>query len=346
MKRIVFVVTMFLLIAGGTAVAEDKKGEPEYLIKMATLVPEVGDVSEHFFEMKKELEERTQGRMKLRVYFGGVMGDEPDIIKKIRLGQLHGGMMLTLLGLGHICPASKVLQLPFLFNNYGEVDHILTTTRPTFARLFEEKGVYLVTWSEIGFGYFVFKDPIDSFEDIKKIKMVSFTGDPVFAESEKTAGFENLIPLHISETLTGLQTGLLQGTFGPYVSIVALQWFSYAKYALNVPFSYSPGGTIVSKKYFDKIPPDLKEIFFDVLRKREPMMMDLIRKMEKDSYDELVQHGMVVIGKDKAAAITGEMKKGTRPLYDKLVDEYYPASLLKEIQNKLEKYRAQKEAKK
>ncbi|UCD85794.1 MAG: TRAP transporter substrate-binding protein DctP [Deltaproteobacteria bacterium] len=343
MKRTILVSIIFLLIAGGAAIAENKKGEPEYLIKMATIAPEMGEGSELMYKMNEELMKRTQGRLKLRVYFGGVMGDEPDIVKKMRLGQLQGGMVLTLLGLGHICPAAKVLELPFLFNNHDEIDHVVfTEMRPTFARLFEEKGAYLVCWSEIGFGYYFFKNRVNSFKDIKKVKMVSFTGDPVFAAAEKAAGFENLIPLHISETLTGLQTGLIDGTLGPFLSVIAFQWFSYTNYVLNLPFSYSPAGTVVDKKFFDRLPRELREVFFDVWRKWEPEWIQIARRMEKDSYGALLQRGMVEIEKEKALAIAEEMKKGTHPLYDKFIDEYYPSWLLAEILERLAKYRAEK----
>ncbi|MCX5868061.1 MAG: TRAP transporter substrate-binding protein DctP [Proteobacteria bacterium] len=343
MKKPAFLIVVALILAGSPGYAGEIKGETQYLIKMATLLPEMGPSRDLVYEMKKELSERTGGRLNLRVYFGGVMGDEPDIVRKIRLGQLQGGMMLTLLGLGQISPAVKVLQLPFLFDNREEVDYVLNMMRPEFARLFEEKGMYFVDWSEIGFGYFFSKDPINNFEDIKKVKMVAFTGDPLFNEAEKVAGFGNLIPLHITETLTGLQTGLIGGTYVPFVGLIALQWAPYAKYVLNVPFSYSPGGAVVDKNFFDRLSPADREVFFDVFRKREREIgFELVRKMEREAYDSLLKRGMIEVEKGKAELIASEMKKRTRPLYEKFEGEYYPAWLLKEVLDRLEEYRAQK----
>lgn len=343
MKKLAFLMVVALILAGSPGYTGEKKGETQYLIKMATLVPEIGPSRDLVYDMKKELSERTGGRLNLRVYFGGVMGDEPDIVRKIRLGQLQGGMTLTLLGLGQISPAVKVLQLPFLFDNREEIDYILNVMRPEFARLFEEKGMYFVDWSEIGFGYFLSKDPLNNLEDIKKVKMVAFTGDPLFNEAEKVAGFGNLIPLQITETQTGLQTGLIGGTYGPFISVIALQWAPYAKYVLNVPFSYSPGGTVVDKNFFDRVSPADREVFFDVFRKREREIgFEMVRKMEREAYDSLLKRGMIDVEKGKAEIIASEMKKRTRPLYEKFVGEYYPSWLLKEVLDQLEKYRAQK----
>lgn len=330
-----------LVMGAGHAAAAEK--EKQYVIKLATLIPEMGPASELMHGIKQEIADRTGDRLKLIVYFGGVMGDEPDIVRKIRLGQLQGGLMMTLLGLGQVCPALKILELPFLFRNHEEVDHILSTMRPTFARLMEENGVYFVSWAEIGFGYFLFKSPLNSYDEVHKVKMVSFTGDPLFSAAEKAAGFDNLVPLHISETLSGLQTGLIDGTFGPFVSVIGLQWTSYAQHVLHVPFSYSPGGTFVDKKFFDRIPAQDQEVFFDVMRKSERELgFTLVRKMEKEAYEGLQKRGLQPIEEEKALTIAREMRKRTRPLYEKFTGKYYPAWLLEEILERLEKFRAGK----
>lgn len=345
MKRVIFISIVFLLVTGGMTIAEERKGEPQYLVKMASIIPEIGPAMELVSEMKKELLERTQGRLGMMIYFGGVMGDEPDIVRKMRLGQLQGGAFLTLIGLGQICPAAKVLELPFLFNSNDEVDHIVFNMQTAFSRLFEEKGAYLVSWGEIGFGRFFFKNPVKTIEDIKKVKMTSFIGDPVFSASEKAAGFGNLIPLTVPEVLTGLQTGLVNGALNPAVGLVSLQWNTQVNYVLNVPFAYSPAGTVVDKKFFDQLPRELREVFFDVWKKREVNWIQIARKMEKEAYEGLVRRGMIEIDKENSLAIVEEMKKGTQPLYDKFIGEYYPAWLLSEILNSLAQYRQGKGAK-
>ncbi|MCX5866358.1 MAG: TRAP transporter substrate-binding protein DctP, partial [Proteobacteria bacterium] len=268
-----------------------------------------------------------------------------DIVRKMRLGQLQGGGM-TLLGLGQLCPAAKVLELPFLFNNYEEIDYVvMNKLRPGFIKLFEEKGVYMLGWYDMGFGYFFFKDPIRNFEDISKVKMVTFTGDPLFFEGEKVAGFENLIPLHISETITGLQTGLLTGTFSPFFALVGLQWNTHVKYVLNVPFSYSVAAMVIDKNFVDKMPPPYQKVLFEAMNKYESSVNQELRRMEKETYDSLLKRGLVEIPKDTAQEIVAEMKKRTRPLYEKLVDVYYPKWILAGILDALAQYRQGKEMK-
>jgi len=346
MKKIIWGAMLFFLLAGaGIASAEEKKGEAEYIIKFATVVPEMGAMAEMMQAFKKEILEKTNDKVKVIIYFGAVMGDEMDIVRKMRLGQLQGGGM-TLLGLGQLCPAAKVLELPFLFNNYEEIDYVvMNKLRPGFIKLFEEKGVYMLGWYDMGFGYFFFKDPIRNFEDISKVKMVTFTGDPLFFEGEKAAGFENLIPLHISETITGLQTGLLTGTFSPFFALVGLQWNTHVKYVLNVPFSYSVAAMVIDKNFVDKMPPPYQKVLFEAMNKYESSVNQELRRMEKETHDSLLKRGLVEIPKDTAQEIVAEMKKRTRPLYEKLVDVYYPRWILSGILDALAQYRQGKEMK-
>ena len=308
-------------------------------MELATIIPAVGPAADLLEELRQELFESTGGRMKLVIYTGGVMGDEPDIVRKMRLGQIHGGIMMTLVGMGIICPETKVLELPFLFNNYDEVDHVLARTRTTFSRLFEKKDAYLVSWSEIGFGYFFFKNPLRSPKDLKKVKMVSYFGDPLFTEAEKAAGFKHLIPMQVSETLYGLQTGMIDGAFGTLTSMIALQWPPRIRYFLKVPFAYSPGGTVVSKTYFDSLPPDLKEAFFNVLLNWEPLIVCLMRMMEEEVIAVLPENGIEEVPEDITRDISREMRARTRPLYHSLGGKYYPPELLEEIQTLLKEYR-------
>lgn len=343
MKKIIVGVMLFFLLAGaGLASAEEKKTGTEYVIKIATIVPEMGSMAEMFQNFKKDLSEKTNDKVKVIIYYGAVMGDETDIVRKMRLGQLQGGGM-TLLGLGQLCPASKVIELPFLFNDFDEIDYVvMDKMRPAFDRLFEERGVYLVGWYDTGFGYYFFKDPIHNFDDIRKTKMVSFTGDQLFAESEKAVGFDNLVPLHISETLTGLQTGLINGTFAPFFAMVGLQWNTHVRYVLNQPISYSVAGLVIDKAFVDKMPPAYKTALFDSMKKYEPNMKQEIRRMEKDTYNSLLKRGLTQIPPDKAQPIIDEMKKRARPLYDKFIDQYYPSWLISGILNTLAQYRQEK----
>lgn len=342
MKKIALVLVVFLFLIVDQAAAEEKNsGEAKHVIKIGTVVPEMGSFGDMMADFKKEVSDRTGDQLKVIIYFGGVMGDEVDIVRKMRLGQLQAGGM-TLLGLGQIVPAAKVLQIPFLFNDYEEVDYILKKMRPAFTRLFEEKGAYLLGWYDMGFGYFFFQDPVDSFADIQKTKMVSFVGDPVFAECEKAYGFENLIPLAIAETLGGLRTGLINGTFCPFFALVGLQWNSHVNYVLNVPTNYSIAAIVGDKKAIDALPPQLREVLFDTMLKREhPLSMEL-RKMENETYTNLLKRGLIEISPDKAKPIIEEMKKKSRYIYDKYADDLYPSWLLAGILNNLAAYRSEK----
>ena len=335
---ILFIFLFALLPSAGRA--GEKQENPLYTVELATIVPTVGPAAELIRELEQELLGATRGRMKLVIHAGGIKGDEPDIVRKMRSGQLQGGIMLTAIGMGLICPEMKVLQLPFLFNDYDEVDHVLHAMRPMFSRLFAQRKAYLVSWSEIGFGYFLFRNPIRGIGDLEKMKMVTFAGDPIFTRSEQAVGFRNLVPMHISDMLHGLETGVIDGTFGTLTSMVALQLTSRARYFLNVPFAYSPGGTVVDQEYFDRLPADLQEIFLDVLRNWEPLIIHLVRMMEEELFHAFPENGISEISPETTGEISRWMRDRTLPLHRSLAGEFYSPELLAEVQARLNEYRA------
>jgi len=147
-----------------------RRARPRYEIKFATLAPEGSTWMNIMHELDDELYERSGGEVGFRIYAGGVSGDESDVLRKIRIGQLHAAGF-TGVGMGEILPEVRVLDLPFLFFNYGEVDYVLERTRETFSRRFAEEGFELMGWAEVGFVYFYSKEPIKTQEDLKSRKL-------------------------------------------------------------------------------------------------------------------------------------------------------------------------------
>ena len=154
----IFVVCIALLsisVCTVQAVEEAKK----YKIKIATLAPEGSSWMKRFHEASRVIENRSQGRLKIKVYAGGIMGDEADIIRKIRIGQLHGAAV-TGVGLGIIQPAVRVLDLPFLFESDEELDFIREQLDEEFDQKFEERGYVLLGWGEVGWIHVFSKRPV------------------------------------------------------------------------------------------------------------------------------------------------------------------------------------------
>ena len=143
-----------------------------YILKFATLMPTGTAWSKILDDWVKDVEHKSDGRIKFKMYSGGVMGDEPDVLRKIRKGQLHGGMF-TGYGIGRIYSPARVLEVPFLFKNVDETDYIREQIMPDLELGFRDSGFELLGWPEVGFIHFFSTKRITSVDDIKKAFIIT-----------------------------------------------------------------------------------------------------------------------------------------------------------------------------
>ncbi|MDH3252744.1 MAG: TRAP transporter substrate-binding protein DctP [Ignavibacteria bacterium] len=255
----------------------------EYIIKFATLAPEGSTWMNVMREYDKAIRAESGGKLGFRIYPGGVQGEDKDVIRKMRLGQLHSAG-LTGVGLGEIAPQVRLLDSPFLFQNYDEVDHVYETFNSEFDRAFQENNFVLLGWAEVGFVYVFSNTPVRSVEDMNGVKMWMWEGDPVAEATFRSFGI-NPIPLSVVDVLTSLQTGLINGAYiSPYAAI-ALQWNTRVKYMLNVPLADAAGAVVIAKKKFDTLPPDLQQV---LLRNGKKFLRELTRKSREQNEAALV----------------------------------------------------------
>ena len=230
----------------------------KYKIKFASLAPEGSTWANVMKEYDQAVRTESNGQLGFKIYSGGVMGDDKTVLRKIRLGQLHSAGF-TGVGLGEIAPEVRILDSPFLFRNYDEVDFILNRFHDNFSKAFEKKGYVLLGWAEVGFVYVFSQKPIASKADMSGVKMWMWEGDAV-AEATFQALEISATPLSVIEVMTALQTGMVNATYISPLAGIAMQWFTRANYMMEFPLADAAGAVVISKKKFDKIPPEMQQI--------------------------------------------------------------------------------------
>jgi TRAP-type C4-dicarboxylate transport system substrate-binding protein len=225
---------------------------PEYIIKFATVAPEGSTWMKHMREFDKDLREKSDGDLGFGFYAGGVAGDEVDVLKKIRIGQIHSAAFSGV-GFGHILPMVRVLDLPFLFRNDEEADRVHEQLRPFFRDQFRRKGFELLAWAEVGNVHLFSKKPIQVVKDLSGLKLWTWSDDPIAKETFVSMGV-NPIPLAITDVTTALNTGMIDTVYAPPLGALALQWHRAMKYMTGLPLAHSTGAVLMSAKYFQKLP--------------------------------------------------------------------------------------------
>lgn len=330
MKKFAFLIVLMLLTQIFTAMLAAQ----QFTIKFATLAPEGSTWMNVMKEYDQAIRKESGGRLGFKIYAGGVQGDEKDVLRKIKLGQLHSAGV-TGNGMTSIAPKVRILDSPFLFKSYDEADYIYQNFEKEFNQAFEENGYVNLGWTEVGFVYVFTNTPVRTPEDMKGVKMWMWEGDPIAEATFKALGV-NPIPLSITDVLTSLQTKLIDGVYTPPLAAIALQWFTRVKFMLNHPLADAAGAVVLSRKKFDELPPDLQEI---LLRNGKLYMRKLTELTRQDkSIETLKKNGITVVdppSKEVVASYEEIGKKARRLLVGKLFTE----DLMNRVEKALADYR-------
>lgn len=257
-KTISLVFALAVLSLASTAV-------PATTIKIATISPEGTFWMKQMRAGAKEIKEKTQGRVKFKFYPGGVMGNDDSVLRKIRIGQLHGGAV-TIGALSQSTPDTTIYGLPFLFSSIDDAAEIRKTTDPMIIKEIEDDGFVSFGFAQGGFTYLMSKEQINSLDDLRKQKSWvperSDVGLSVYSYIGVTP-----ISLPLSDVLTGLQTGLINTIITSPIGALALQWHTHVGYVVDLPLNYLAAMMIVDKKVFDKLSEPDQAIVREVMGK-------------------------------------------------------------------------------
>jgi|Deesub1362B_J571_1020462.scaffolds.fasta_scaffold02692_4 TRAP-type C4-dicarboxylate transport system substrate-binding protein len=308
----------------------------KYTIKFATLAPEGSTWMNVMREFDAELRKQTNGEVGFRIYAGGVLGDEKDVLRKMRIGQVHAAGF-TGVGMGEILPEVRILDAPFLFRNYDEVDLIYDKFYDHFASGFEKKGYILLGWAEVGFVHVFSKVKVSTLEELRKIRMWVWEGDPVAEATFKAFGIQP-IPLSVIDVLTALQTNMVDAVYTSPLAAIALQWFTKVKYMMEVPLADAAGAVLISRRMFNRIPEQHRTILTRLAREYMRKLTLLSREDNRKAIETLKQNGIQLIPKPDEQTLQGFYTTAAKARRA-LVGRYYSEELLNEIETTLEEFR-------
>jgi TRAP-type C4-dicarboxylate transport system substrate-binding protein len=266
--------------------------------KIATQAPDGTTWMKDMRAAGKEISDRTEGRVKIKYYPGGVMGNYKSIMKKIRLGQLQGGAV-TGDSMADIYPDIRSYSLPMLFRNYAEVDYVRAKLDPGLTKGIEKKGFAMLGITEGGFAYLMSSGPVRSISDLKSHKLWIPEGDALNESLFRKMGVSP-ISLPLADVYTGLQTGLIDTIGSTTAGALAFQWHTRIQSVTDVPLLYLVGVLIVDKKKFDRITPSDQKIVREVMARVFKNMNQKNRRDNEEARQALVKLGVEFVHPDDA----------------------------------------------
>lgn len=257
-KKIASVLAI-VLIGFGSPVLQAKT------IKIATFSPDGTFWMKQMRIGAKEIKERTNGRVKFKFYPGGVMGSDENVLRKIRIGQLHGGAV-TIGTISRSTPDVTMYGFPYLFKDLDDAAAIRKVTDPMLIAEIEKGGFITFGFAQGGFTYLMSKKPIRSLDDLRQRKSWIPEGSDVGLAVHRYVGLAP-ISLPLSDVLTGLQTGLIDTIVTSPIGALALQWHTHVKYVTDQPINYLAAMMIIDKKAFNKISKEDQAVVRDIMGK-------------------------------------------------------------------------------
>lgn len=290
-------------------------------LKFATLAPEGSAWMQKFEQIKKDVADATGGQVKLKVYPSGVMGEEKDVLFKIKVGQLDGGGFLGN-GISRICPEVNAAMFPLTFRSFEEVDAVFPKLQEYFDVQAKKHGFVALGWTEVGFSYLYSTAPVGGLADLRKSKVWAIPNEEMLAELFKDAGVST-IPVTVGDVLTALQTGLIETVYAPPLAAVAMQWHTRIKHRSDLRVAYTFGGLFVSETAWNRVPAEFRDKIAAIARQRTSELTAQVRKSDEEALAVLVKNGIGTV--PVAEADAKELAKISDGVRARLRGQLFPA---------------------
>ena len=324
-----------------TSLATTPAHAKKVVVKMATLAPKGSVWHQALQEMGEDWKEASDGQVILRIYPGGVAGDDVDVVRKMRLGTLNAGV-LTGSGLGSIDNSINIVQAPLAYRDYDELYHVLDKMTPRLAKTYEDKGFVVLNWGDGGWVYFFTKEKVESPEDLKKLKIFSWADETSTAEFWKESGFK-AIALPSTELSTSLQTGLVSAVPVSPQMAVLMQWYNQLPNMTHLKWGVLVGATVMEKGTWEKIPEDVRPKLMEAADKAAKKMREETLRAEIEAIKAMEERGLRVHQVSKKELEVWQ--KTAEEAYPSLTKDYVPKDLFEEALRIRDEYRGRKASK-
>lgn len=279
------------------------------------------------------------GNAKYLVYPDGSQGGETDMVRRMRIGQLQGGL-LSVVGLREIEPSIAALQnMPLMFRSWEEVDYVREKMRPAMERKFLDKGFVVLAWGDAGWVRFFSKEPAVRPDDFRKMKFFAWGSEVEQQEIMKSLGYTP-VPLETADILPSIQTGMINAVPSTPYFALATQVYTTANNMLDLNWAPIVGALIITRKAWDELTPEGQAAVREAGAKAGVQLRAKARQEVDDAVDAMKKRGLTV-NKPNAEQMK-EWNDLADKLYPKIRGRMVPADTFDEVVGHLKAYRAGK----
>jgi TRAP-type transport system periplasmic protein len=270
-------------MTGGTASAQT-------VVKLATLVPDGSIWHRILVEQATEWRRITGGASEIRIYPGGVAGDDPDLVRKMRIGQFHAAS-LAVQGLAEIDEAFRVFQIPMFYASAEETFYILDAMTPLLRQRLEERGFVLVNWGYGGWAHLYSKRPIRSAADLRARKLFMWGGDEHAIRVWREHGLQPL-GLAATDIMMALQTGMIEVMATTPLAVLSLQWHRLTPHQLDPGLAPLIGATVMTQRAWNALSERERQALLQTGRRAEARFRAEVPEHERRAMAAMAERGL------------------------------------------------------
>lgn len=262
-------------------------------IKLGTLAPVGSAWHEALKEMGQRWKEASGGTVRLKVYAGGVQGDEGDMIRKLGIGQLQAAAVSNV-GMHDIAPEPQAFSAPLLFRTEKEMQCAFRRVQGEVEAALERHGFVALQWSRVGTASFFCNAPLRTPEEMSRARIFAWEGDPAMVNAWRTAGLHPVV-LSATDLVPALTTGMIDCVSNVPLYMLTSRAFERAPFLVDLPLGFLTGATIVRKDVWERIPADVRGRLLEISRELGARLDAEARTLEADAVRAMKGQGLEVV---------------------------------------------------
>jgi TRAP-type C4-dicarboxylate transport system substrate-binding protein len=306
-------------------------------VRLGTLAPKGSSLYKSLQTMGEEWRRASDGQLSLQIYADGSMGGEADMVRRMRQGQINAGL-LTAVGLADIEPEVSGLQsMPLMFRTLEEVDRVGALLQPRLSASLESKGFVVLFWIDVGWVRFFSKSAVRTPDELRKLKLFTWSGSPEQVEIFKATGFRP-VPLETGDIVPAMQSGLIEAVVVPPIYALATQIDRSAPHMLELNWAPLVGACVMTKKSWDAIPENVRERVLAAARTAGDAIRASSRRESDQAVEAMQKRGLTVHKLTPEALMSWqELERMTRK---DVRGRIVPTATYDEVARTLEEFRA------
>src|SRR5512139_3131523 len=305
------------------------------VVKMATLAPEGSSWYRVLQDMGEDWKKASGGAVTLRIYPGGVAGDEDAMVRKMRVGQIQAAA-ITGIGLAYLDRSFYALHIPMMYASDEEFDYVRDRFGPYLEKALDAKGFVVLNWGDAGWVHFFSKTPVVTPAEAKALKLFQWSGDTNLVQLYKETGFHP-VPLSTNDLLPSLQTGMVNGFSSTPLVALAFQWFGLAPNMTDLRYAPLTGATVIERQAWERIPPDLRPKLLEASRRAGLRLRSEIRRLNQEALGVMVKNGLKV--HKVPPEVQAQWRKMVEDVYPQVRGKIMPAEAFDTVRKFRDEYR-------